>query len=76
MTEIHNLLWNKTAIRHCKNVSNMQQNQTIIIPRMAEVNSNVKDNTLFRYHASPIRPLKQLIVPSKFHTQVLQTGHD
>lgn len=37
----------------------------------------VEDGILFRYFASPIRAIKQLVVPTKLKkNQVLQTEHD
>lgn len=36
----------------------------------------VKDGIMIRYFASPIRSVKQLVVPTKFRDKVLQTVHD
>lgn len=36
----------------------------------------IKDATLFRYFVTEISHFKQLVVPTKFRTQVLQTGYD
>lgn len=52
----------------------MQQNWTIITSRMAKV--YVKDGVLFRYYASSIPSIEQLLVHVNFRIQVLQTGHD
>lgn len=56
------------------NDMNMQQNWTIITSRMAKVYD--KDGVLFRYYASSIFSIKQLVVPVKFRIQVLQTVND
>lgn len=36
----------------------------------------LKDGILYRFFATPIRSLKQLVVRLKFRQEVLQTGHD